>query len=83
MSVPAQITLLLALTEKLFDSVPLDQMVKAEQTLHKASLDLPLEVWKRLEGAAKLNIEDRDTIIRIARQTLARFQSTPEHKEKA
>ncbi|MDR4459032.1 MAG: alternate F1F0 ATPase, F1 subunit alpha [Nitrospirales bacterium] len=83
MSVPAQITLLLALTEKLFDSVPLDQMVKAEQTLHKACLDLPSEVWKRLEGAAKLNIEDRETIIRIARQALARFQSTPERKEKA
>ncbi|GJL59996.1 MAG: alternate F1F0 ATPase, F1 subunit alpha [Nitrospirales bacterium] len=83
MSVPAQITLLLALTEKLFDSVPLDQMVKAEQTLHKASLDIPLEVWKRLEGTAKLNAEDRDTIIRIARQALARFQSTPQTKEKA
>jgi F-type H+-transporting ATPase subunit alpha len=43
-SVPAQITLLMALSEKLFDPVPLDQMTKAEQTLHKASLDVPPEV---------------------------------------
>ncbi len=83
MSVPAQITLLLALTDKLFDSVPLDQMTEAEQTLHRASLDIPFDVCKRLEGTAKLNAEDRETIIRIARQALACFQPTPELKEKA
>ena len=82
MSVPAQITLLLALTEKLFDPVPLDQMTEAQQALHKASLDIPFDVCKRLEGTAKLKAEDRETIIRIARQALACFQPAPEHKEK-
>ncbi|WP_342346979.1 alternate F1F0 ATPase, F1 subunit alpha, partial [uncultured Nitrospira sp.] len=80
-SVPAQIALLLALTDKFFDSVPLDQMTKAEQALYKAALDIPLEVRKRLEGPAKLNTEDRETIIRIARQALECFQLTPELKE--
>jgi F-type H+-transporting ATPase subunit alpha len=75
-SVPAQIALLLALTEKLFDSVPLDQMTNAEHALHKATLDIPLEVCKRLEGTAKLHAEDRETIIRIAHKALARFQLT-------
>ncbi len=82
-SVPAQITLLLALIEKLFDLVPLDQMTKAEQALHKAALDIPLEVCTRLEGATKLNDEDRQTIIDIARTALARFQLTPALKEKS
>jgi F-type H+-transporting ATPase subunit alpha len=77
-SVPAQITLLLALTEKLFDPVPLDQMTNAEHALHKAALDIPLEVCKRLEAASKLNDQDRQTIINIARTALARFQAKPE-----
>ena len=82
-SVPAQITLLLALTEKLFDPVPLDQMTNAEHALHKAALDIPLELCQRLEGAAKLNAEDRETIIHIARKSLARFQPNPESQSEA
>ncbi|WP_447962743.1 alternate F1F0 ATPase, F1 subunit alpha [Nitrospira sp. Ecomares 2.1] len=82
-SVPAQIALLLALTEKLFDPVPLDQMRKAEQMLLKASLEIPLEMRKRLEGPDKLNTEDRETIIRIARQALGCFQPIRDFKEKA
>ncbi|MGP0593150.1 alternate F1F0 ATPase, F1 subunit alpha [Nitrospira sp. T9] len=82
-SVTAQITLLLAVAENLFDRVPLDLMAKAEQALHKAALDIPFEVCKRLEGPAKLQDEDRETIIRIAHQTLTRFQLLPEFKEKS
>ena len=83
MSVPAQITLLLALAENLFDPVPLDLMTKAEQALHKAALDLPFEVCNRLEGPAKLQDEDRETIIRIAHQTLTPFQLLPQFKEQS
>ena len=50
-SVPAQITLLLALTEKLFDLVPLDQMTNAEHALHEAAMNIPAEVCNRLECA--------------------------------
>ncbi|MEX2490558.1 MAG: alternate F1F0 ATPase, F1 subunit alpha [Nitrospirales bacterium] len=82
-SVPAQITLLLALTENLFDPVPLDQMTTAQQALHKAALDIPVEVCKRLEAAAKLNDEDRHTIIHIARKALERFQPKPDSKSEA
>ena len=80
--VPAQITFLLALREKLFDPVPLDQMTNAEQALHKAALDIPLEVCKQLESTAKLHPEDRETIIGLARKALAHFQLMPELKEK-
>jgi F-type H+/Na+-transporting ATPase subunit alpha len=82
-SVPAQIAMLLALTETLFDSVPLDQMATAEQTLHKAALDIPLEVRQRLEGTAKMNAEDRETIIEIARTSLAHFHFKPGFKTEA
>ena len=82
LSVPTQITLLLALTENLFDPVPLAQMTTAEHALHMAAQDIPLEVCKRLEGTARLQAEDRDTIIRIARNALARFQLTSDLKEK-
>lgn len=82
-SVPTQIALLLALTEKLFDSVPLDQMTNAEHALHRAALNMPLELCKRLEVAATLQAEDRETIIRIARNTLTGFQLTAEHQEKS
>ena len=73
-SVPAQITLLLALTENLFDPVPLDHMTMAEHALQKAALDIPLELCHRLEGKATLQAEDRDTMIRIARKALAHVQ---------
>ena len=56
-------------------------MTKAEHALHKAALDIPLEVCKRLEAAAKLNDEDRQTIIHIARKALARFQHNAPRKE--
>jgi F-type H+-transporting ATPase subunit alpha len=82
-SVPAQITVLLALTANLFDPVPLDQMTDAEHAVREAAANLPAEVRARFETAAKLNDEDRKTIIEIARKALARFQPKPESKPEA
>ena len=77
-SVPAQIAVLLALTAKLFDSVPLEQMKDAEDTVHGVAGKIPAEVCARFETADKLSQEDRKTIIEIVRQSLARFQPKPE-----
>ena len=82
-SVPAQIAVLLALTAELFDRVPLDQMTDAEHTLREAAADIPAEVRERLDTAEKLSDEDRETIIQIARKSLARFQLKPEPEEKS
>jgi len=76
-SVPAQITILLAVTAKLFDEVPLDQMSDAEQAVREEAAKLPAEVCDRLEAAAKLTDEDRQSIVEIARRALARFQTKP------
>src|SRR5579871_463195 len=78
--VPAQIAVLLALTAELFDRVPLDQMTVAEQALREAAADIPAEVRERLDTAEKLSDEDRETIIEIARKSLARFEPKPESK---
>ena len=83
-SVPAQIAVLLALTAKLFDSVPLNQMTGAEHALREAAVDIPTDVRERLLTAEKLSDEDREAIIELARQSLARFQpkSAPVAEEK-
>ncbi|MBU4118383.1 MAG: F0F1 ATP synthase subunit alpha, partial [Proteobacteria bacterium] len=77
-SVPAQIAVLLALTAELFDRVPLDRMMEAERALHDAAADIPVEVRERMDSSEKLSDEDRETIIQVARQTLAFLQPKPE-----
>jgi F-type H+-transporting ATPase subunit alpha len=65
------------LKEKLFDSIPLDQVKTAEAELHNAELELPLDVKARLVSPEKLRDEDRQTVVGIAKKSLARFQSKP------
>jgi F-type H+-transporting ATPase subunit alpha len=82
-SVPAQIAILLALTEKLFDPVPMDQMADAERAVREAAADIPNEMSARFDSAEKLTAEDRATIIRIAGDALVRFQVQPTASEKS
>jgi F-type H+-transporting ATPase subunit alpha len=81
-SVPAQIAVLLALAAQLFDGVPLDRMTDAEHALCEAAADIPAEVRQRLDTAGKLSDADRETIVQIARNSLARFQPKPEAGKK-
>jgi F-type H+-transporting ATPase subunit alpha len=82
-SVPAQITVLLALITELFDSVPLDQMRDAERAAREAAVNIPADVCARFDTAEKLSDDDRAAILRVARDALVRFQAKPEPKEKA
>jgi len=81
--VPAQITILLALTANLFDPVPLDQMTDAGNAVREAAASIPAEISARFETAEKLNDEDKKAIVEIARKTLAPFQPRPEAKPEA
>jgi len=76
-SVPAQITILLALTANLFDAVPLARMTSAEQAVQQAAATMPAEVSARLRSAGTLSDADRQTITGIARQALAPFLLEP------
>jgi F-type H+-transporting ATPase subunit alpha len=82
-SVPAQIAVLLALTEELFDRVAFDQMPEAERAVQKAAANIPAEVCGRFESADKLSDEDRNTIIEIVREAIAPFQPKPVSKAEA
>jgi F-type H+-transporting ATPase subunit alpha len=77
-SMAAQITVLLALSAELFDGVPLERMMEAEQAVRVAALDMAAEVIARFDSADKLSDEDRTAIIQVARTALAGFQPTPE-----
>jgi len=73
-SVPAQITILLAVTANLFDGVSLDRMADAERAVRDGATELPAELCERLESAAKLSDEDRESIVAVARQSLTSFR---------
>ena len=79
-TVPAQITVLLALTANLFDPVPLDQMTDAGHAVREAATTIPAEVSARFETAAKLTDEDKNVVVQIARKALAPFLPKPEPK---
>lgn len=79
-SVPAQITILLALTAGLFDAVPIEQMQNAEAAIQQAAVNIPTEVCLRFKTAEKLTDEDRKTIMDIAQKSLNPFQIQPEPK---
>jgi F-type H+-transporting ATPase subunit alpha len=72
-SVPAQIAILLALNEGLFDPVPLDQMVAAQNAVQAAADALPDDLVERLTQGDQLPSEDRKQVTRAARQSLATF----------
>ena len=76
--VTAQITVLLALTKGLFDSVPLARMDEAEMAVRKSAAQIADEVQARFETAEKLSEEDSAAILEIARLALEPFQAKPE-----
>ncbi|MEZ5501723.1 MAG: alternate F1F0 ATPase, F1 subunit alpha [Halioglobus sp.] len=76
-SVTEQIAILLALSAKLFDNVPLDRMTDAEQSVRKAVADIPVELSARLDGGQKMSDDDHEAIIQIVREALAQFQPDP------
>ena len=77
-SVPAQITILAALSAGLFDAAPVERMGEAELSVATAAKNLPAELLARLDGADPLSDADRQTLIEIIRPVLQGFQLNPE-----
>ena len=71
--VTGQIAVLLALSSRLFESIPLSKMVEAENAIRKAASEMPIELRNRLQSGDKLSDSDRETIIHLARQALVPF----------
>jgi F-type H+-transporting ATPase subunit alpha len=77
-SVPGQITLLIALSAGLFDSIALDQMLPAENALREAVARIPAPIRAVLEAGDELSRADRDAIVDIARQLLEGLRALPD-----
>ena len=75
--VPAQIAVLLALSAKLFDPVPLDKMPDAQRAVRDAAASIPADVLARLDGTAKLDDAGCKAVLEVARVALARFLPGP------
>jgi F-type H+-transporting ATPase subunit alpha len=73
-TVAEQIVLLLALTEKLLDTIPMEKMLDAENALRLSTGLLPQDLRERLDSAEKLNDDDHHAIIENARKALVDFQ---------
>jgi F-type H+-transporting ATPase subunit alpha len=69
-----QISVLLALTEGLFDRVQLGQMREAEKALCASLSQIPSDVREHFLSNHPLSDADREVVLKIARQALAPFQ---------
>ncbi|WP_404358653.1 alternate F1F0 ATPase, F1 subunit alpha [Methylotuvimicrobium sp. KM1] len=73
-SVAEQIAVLLALTEGLFDTVPLDRMPEAELAVRDASRELPEALRQKLLSDESLSDSNRFAIVELAGKVLAPMQ---------
>ena len=69
-AVTAQIMVLLALSEKLFDDIPLTNIAAVELALHEAATSIPDAISKNFSSNKTLTVEERITILAIAQSTL-------------
>jgi F-type H+/Na+-transporting ATPase subunit alpha len=78
-----QIAVLLALAGGLFDQVPLEKMIDAQQALRKSATEIPADVVKRLSSGDKLSDGDRKALLDLAGKALASFQPQAKPAAKA
>jgi F-type H+-transporting ATPase subunit alpha len=78
LSVPEQVVELLALTEGLFDVIPIEKMKDAVSALMKSSNTLPKELMKHLFSDKHIGEDDKASIIKIANDALSPFQNKAE-----
>lgn len=74
-SVAAQITILLALTNGLFAPIELSMMNDAESALINAIKDFPLELKNKLDAAEGLNSDDKQAVLDLSRQVLTELET--------
>lgn len=69
-SVPEQLIVLIALTNGLFDLVPLDKITLAEELLRKISIEISTSFVQRIHSSEPLDKNDEDTILSLAKEAL-------------
>ncbi|WP_367754245.1 alternate F1F0 ATPase, F1 subunit alpha [Flavobacterium sp. WC2430] len=78
MSVPEQIVVLMALTNGLFDTIPINKIQEAEKALYQISYDLSSEILEQLASNDELSKANQKTILKLASNVLAPFQNKPQ-----
>jgi len=78
LSLPEQVGVLLALTSRLFDDVPLDLIKKAERAVQKAMHELPGTIHEQLFSMERLSEEHREAILQTAREAIAPYRTSSE-----
>ncbi len=81
MSVPNQLIILLALTNGLLDTIPVEKIQDAEDALLKSSSDFPADLQKRLYADKPLSDDDKKAILKMADSILAPFRDKPKPDE--
>jgi F-type H+-transporting ATPase subunit alpha len=69
-TVPEQISVLLALTSRLFDQVPLERMPEAERAVRSAVKRLPEEIFRPILSGQDLRREDHDLLLGKAEEAV-------------
>ncbi|GGH14350.1 alternate F1F0 ATPase, F1 subunit alpha [Sphingobacterium alkalisoli] len=77
LSVPEQVVQLIALTEGLFDHIPLEKMKEAVAALMNSISSLPEELVKHVFSDSPLGQEDKVAIVKNASDILSVFQTDP------
>jgi F-type H+-transporting ATPase subunit alpha len=81
LSITEQIIVLVALTGGLFDPVPLERMTEAEGAVRKSAAQISEAIARNLNGDQKLSEADHETLLGLARKTLASFVVVGEPKK--
>ncbi len=77
--VAAQLAIILALTARLFEPVPLDRMPDAERAVREAAgRSMPDALGRRLLQSDRLSDEDRSAMVELARDAIAAFLQPPD-----
>ncbi len=69
-SVAEQLIVLLALTRRFFDGVPLHKITAAETLVRKKSSQIPAGVLERIHSSKTLSKNDEDTLLSLAKEAL-------------
>lgn len=78
LSVTEQVIVLLAATQGLLDTIPLECIADAEAALRRALRDEQPELAKRIASGLELTGPDRESLLALARTTIERYQGEAE-----
>ena len=74
-SLEEQILVLVALSGRLFDPVPLERMTEAELAVRRSAATIPTSIVRNLDADLKLNESSHQALLDLARSALSTFLS--------